>query len=63
MAYRTDDPYADFCSHEREQERLEAILPECDYCGRTIDEHYYNIYGETVCEDCLDEHFRVTVEI
>lgn len=61
--YRTDDPLDDFDRYEREKERLEALLPKCDICGRTVDEHYYNIYGETVCEDCLDEHFRVTVEI
>mgnify|MGYP003324246704 CR=1 FL=1 len=63
MAYRTDDPYADFCSHEREQERLAAQLPECDYCGRTIDDHYYSINGEILCEICMDENFRMTVEI
>lgn len=61
--YRTDDPYADFQSHEREQERLAAQLPKCDICGRPVDDTYYNLYGEICCEDCLDEHFRVTVEI
>lgn len=61
--YRTDDPLADFSLHERQQERLAAKLPKCDICGRTVDDQYYNIYGEIVCEDCLDEHFRVTVEI
>lgn len=63
MPFRTDDPYTDYLNHEREQERLAAKLPKCDICGRTVDDQYYNIYGETVCEDCLAEHFRVTVEI
>ncbi len=61
--YRTDDPYADFCSHEREQERLAAQLPECDYCGSSIDDHYFNINGDIICEGCLNDNFRVTVEI
>lgn len=63
MAYRTDDPYADFCSHEREQERLAAQLPECDYCGKHVDDHYYYIDGEIYCEDCLRENFYRSVEI
>lgn len=61
--YRTDDPIADYDRWEREQELRTAKLPECDICGRHIEDHYYNLYGEICCEDCLDEHFRVTVEI
>lgn len=61
--YRTDCPLSDFDRWEQEKERLAANLPECDFCGRTVDDTYYNINGDIVCEDCLDEHFRVTVEI
>ena len=61
--YRTDDPIADFDRWEREQELRTADLPECDICGRPMEDHYYNLYGEKCCEDCLDENFRVTVEI
>lgn len=61
--YRTDSPLDDFDRYEREKERLEALLPKCDICGRTIDDHYYNIYGEIMCEICLDENFRLMVEI
>lgn len=60
---RTDDPLMDFDRHQREQERLAAQLPECDYCGKPVDDYYYNINGEIICEDCLNENFRVTVEI
>ena len=63
MAYRTDSPLDDFTRWDMERERLAAKLPKCDVCGRTVDDTYYNIYGETVCQDCLDKHFRVTVEI
>lgn len=61
--YRTDDPHDDFDRWEREQELRTAKLPECDICGNHIEDHYYNLYGEICCEDCLDEYFRVTVEI
>lgn len=61
--YRTDDPHDDFDRWEREQELRTAKLPECDICGKHIEDHYFNLYGEKCCEDCLDEHFRVTVEI
>ena len=63
MMYRTDDPYADFQNHEREQELVASKLPECDYCGSTIDDHYFNINGEILCEDCLNENFRMVVEV
>jgi hypothetical protein len=46
-----------------EKEEMAEDLPECDICGRTIDDHYYNIYGEIMCEICLDENFRLMVEI
>ena len=61
--YRTDDPLMDFDKWERQKEQLAASLPECDYCGNPVDDHYYNINGEIYCEGCLDEHFRVTVEL
>lgn len=61
--YRTDDPLLDFDRWERQKARLAESLPKCDICGRPIDDTYYNLYGEICCEDCLDEHFRVTVEI
>ena len=63
MSYRTDDPLADHARWERQQEQLAANLPKCDICGRTIEDHYFNIYGEICCEDCLEDNFRVTVEI
>lgn len=61
--YRTDDPLMDFDRWERQKERMAEKLPECDYCGKPVDDYYYNINGEIICEDCLNENFRVTVEI
>ena len=61
--YRTDDPLADFDRWEQERELMAADLPECECCGRIIDDHYFDINGVVFCEDCLEENFRVTVEI
>lgn len=61
--FRTDNPLADHARWVMEQERLADKLPKCDICGRPIDDHYYNLYGEKCCEGCLDENFRVAVEI
>ena len=63
MAYRTDDPLADHARWERQQEQLAANLPKCDICGSTIDDHYFNINGDILCEDCLNEYFRMAVEV
>lgn len=61
--YRTDDPLADFSRWEKQQEEMAEDLPECDYCGRKIDDHFFNINGDIICEDCLNANFRETVEI
>ena len=61
--FRTDDPLADFYRHELEKKEMTADLPVCDYCGKFVDDHYYFINGEVLCEVCLDEQFRVSVEI
>ena len=46
-------------AHDIEMERRRARLPQCDYCGEHIqDEYYYEINGEYICEECLNEHFR-----
>lgn len=40
-------------------ERKLARLPQCEYCGEHIqDEFYFEINGEYLCEDCLNEQFR-----
>lgn len=33
--------------------------PACDYCDRTItDAYYYEINGDAICQECLDQVFR-----
>ena len=53
------DNYDLWEEHEAEQERRLAQLPECDHCGKPIqDEHYFDINGDVMCEECLIENFR-----
>lgn len=37
--------------------------PLCDICDAPIaGDHYYNINGEAICEDCMQEYFRKELE-
>lgn len=52
-----------FNEHEARQEAQMDKLPKCDYCGEPImDEHLYDINGDLICEECLKENFRKSVE-
>lgn len=61
--FRTDDPLMDFDRWERQKEQQAASLPECDHCEKPIDDYYWNINGEIFCEGCLNENFRMAVEV
>lgn len=57
--FRTGDPDADFMRLDMEQAMYEARLPVCDCCGEVInDDFYWEIDGEILCEDCLNERYR-----
>lgn len=61
--YRTDDPVADF--HRKDAEECEWLskLPVCDCCNEPImDEHYYEIDGSIMCQECLDDQCKKLVE-
>ena len=61
--FYTDDPIADFLRHDREQERKLNRLPKCDICGEPIvGEHYYLIHKDRVCQECLDENYRMDTD-
>ena len=52
-----------YAAHEKEQQRRLEKLPVCEYCGETItDDHYYDLDGDIVCQECLDHNFRKRVE-
>lgn len=62
MMYYTDDPERDFLRRDAEQEDELSRLPVCDICGEPIYEHYYDLGGDRVCEECLNKNFRREVE-
>ena len=61
--YRTDDPLADFDRWDIEQARKEARLPICSECGERIHgETAYYIHDCWICEECMDNNYKVDVE-
>lgn len=50
------EPYEDFLRKEPEEEKWLKTRPVCAWCGHPIqDEYAYEIDGELVCEDCIEE--------
>lgn len=38
------------------------VTVTCDLCGNEIYEDYYEIEGDEICEDCLAEHYKRSVD-
>ena len=63
MLYRTDDPLADFDRWDAEQTAKLEKLPRCTECDEPIqDDCCYEINGELVCPECLDNNHKHWVE-
>lgn len=61
--YYTNDPLADFHRHEAELQAKLDKLPKCVECDEPIQDDYcYEINSEYICEDCLKEYYRKSVE-
>ncbi len=61
--YRTDDPVADYERYDADREAELAKLPKCDCCGEPIvEEHFYNIDGTFICEECMRNQYRVCTD-
>lgn len=57
------DPLADFDRWDAQQQANLDKLPKCIYCDDPIqDDCYFEINGECVCENCLNEHHKKWVE-
>ena len=57
------DNYDLWKAHDAEQQRKLERLPKCDYCDNPIiEEFYYDLDGDIVCEDCLDRFFKKAVD-
>ena len=54
--FRTGDPLADFDRYDAAQSAWEAKLPQCEKCGKHIqDEIYFDIDNEILCEECVTD--------
>lgn len=63
MFYQTNDPLADFDRWDAEQTAKLEKLPECTECDEPIqDDCYYEINGECVCPECLENNHKHWVE-
>lgn len=67
MIFRTDNPIRDFERYDAYQAEELKKRPVCEYCGEPItDDHYYEIFEEKVCSDCLkeycDRNFKVSID-
>lgn len=52
---------SDFATWERIEEKtaMRIKLPRCEDCGEIIyDEHYYDVDGVILCEECLKDRYR-----
>lgn len=59
----TDDPIADFNRYDAEQEEAMKKYPECAECGlRITDDYYYEVEGEILCEEHMNERYRKSVD-
>lgn len=57
------DAYEMWEAHDTEQERKLDKLPECSCCGEKIqDDYLYEINDEYICEECLKDNFRKSVD-
>lgn len=52
--FRSGDPLDDFDRLDRAQAEWEARLPQCEKCGKPIqDDIYFEIDNDILCEDCV----------
>ena len=50
-------------AYEQERERALEKFPKCDCCGEPItDDYFYNIDGTYICEECLNDNYRVSTD-
>lgn len=59
------DAYEQWERHDAEQERELQKLPRCSECDEPIqNEHCYEINGELICPDCMnDNHLKLVCDV
>lgn len=58
----TDDPHRDFDRWDAEQHAQLERLPQCDRCEEYIQDDYYEIHGERLCKECMDDIYKVSLD-
>lgn len=59
----TDNPARDWDAYCEEQERELERRPVCACCGERIqDDYFYDINGENICPECLEDYYRKETE-
>lgn len=63
MFFRSGDPDRDFDRYDMEMSRREERLPQCEKCGKHInDDIYFEIDGEILCESCMHDRYARSTE-
>lgn len=60
--FRTDDPVRDFDRYDMAMAQREAKLPVCDKCHKRINEDFFNIEGDILCEKCMHDEYGQSLE-
>lgn len=61
--FYSDDPIVDFNCYDAEQQAKLNSLPRCSECDEPIQsEACYEINGELICEECLENNHKKWVE-
>ena len=58
MSRITDDPIRDAERWIEEQDKKLETAPRCDYCGEVLYDYYFDIMGDHVCENCINDMKR-----
>lgn len=58
-----EDNYSLWERREVQLEKELALRPVCGYCDEHIQGEYcYEVNGELICEECMEDHFRKATE-
>lgn len=64
LIFRSDSLSRDIDDYERAQARALEKLPRCSECDEPIqDDFCYEINGELICEECLQQYRRRTEDV
>lgn len=59
--YYTDDPVRDFLEYDRAQQIKQDRRPKCEICGEPLEEYAYLIDGQVICQECLDDNYKIEI--